>query len=603
MIGDYKGALQFVDDYFQLNYSSFLNKYFKGDRQNEIRRNLTPAKFRQLFGTLSPTQLEIIKDNETKHIAVLAGPGSGKTRVLVHKLASLLLMEDVKHEQLLMVTFSRAAATEFKKRLVALIGNAAHFIEIKTFHSYCFDLLGKVGSLEKSEAILKKTIEKIKNGEVELNRITKTVLVIDEAQDMNEDEFRLINTLMEYNEEMRVIAVGDDDQNIYEFRGASSKYLERFILEKEAAKHELLENYRSKSNLVQFTNGFVNKINHRLKINAIEAKDKNTGQLKIVYYTNGNLITPLVNTISSAELSGSTCVLTKTNEEALQISGLLLKKGMHAKLIQSNDEFNLFNLVEIRYLIRLINHGDDIKIISDEVWGYAKNELRKKFQNSSKLEICNNLIKQFEESNQKKKYKSDLEVFIRESKLEDFYNQDGDTIFVSTIHKAKGKEFDNVYVMLENFDSSTDKDKRQLYVAMTRAKNNLSIHLNGNYLDDIKAENLVRIEDTKKYLLPDQLLVQLTHRDIWLDYFINRQNLITQLTSGDTIIVKEDMCTNSSGQTILKFSRPFLNTITSYQKKGFHLKEAKVNFIVYWEKEDTKKEVKIVLPEVIFEKE
>jgi ATP-dependent DNA helicase RecQ len=52
MIGDYKGALQFVDDYFQLNYTSFLNKYFQGQRQNEIKRNLTPAKFRQLFGLI-----------------------------------------------------------------------------------------------------------------------------------------------------------------------------------------------------------------------------------------------------------------------------------------------------------------------------------------------------------------------------------------------------------------------------------------------------------------------------------------------------------------------------------------------------------------------
>jgi ATP-dependent DNA helicase RecQ len=76
----------------------------------------------------------------------------------------------------------------------------------------------------------------------------------------------------------------------------------------------------------------------------------------------------------------------------------------------------------------------------------------------------------FEESNPKKKYKSDLEVFIRESKLEDFYNENGETIFVSTIHKAKGKEFDNVFIMLENFNPATDEAKRQLYVAMTRAK-------------------------------------------------------------------------------------------------------------------------------------
>jgi ATP-dependent DNA helicase RecQ len=154
MIDDYKDALQFVDDYFHLNYSAFLEKYFKGDRRAEITRNITPKKFRELFGELSPTQLNIIKDTESQYIAVLAGPGSGKTRILVHKLASLILMEEIKTDQLLMLTFSRAAATEFKVRLTRLIHQAANFIDIKTFHSYCFDLLGKIGTLEKSEKLL-----------------------------------------------------------------------------------------------------------------------------------------------------------------------------------------------------------------------------------------------------------------------------------------------------------------------------------------------------------------------------------------------------------------------------------------------------------------
>src|SRR5690606_8517015 len=320
MIDDYKSALQFVEDYFQLNYSSFLNKYFKGSRQNEIKRNITPTKFKQLFGELSPTQLKIINDNETKHIVVAAGPGSGKTRVLVHKLASLLLMEDVKHEQLLMITFSRAAATEFKKRLLELIGNAAHYIEIKTFHSYCFDLLGKVGSLEKSGDILKEAIHKIRHNEVEANRITRSVLEVDEAQDMDNDEFALIGALMKYNEEMRVIAVGDDDQNIYEFRGASAKYLEQFIQDKQAAKHELVENYRSKSNLVAFSNHFVRRVEHRLKRTDIIPIQRDNGRIKIVRHVSSNLITPLVNDIMNTGLSGTVCVLTKTNEEALQIS-------------------------------------------------------------------------------------------------------------------------------------------------------------------------------------------------------------------------------------------------------------------------------------------
>ena len=225
MVKDYASALQYVQDYFQMDYKGFISKYFKGERAREIQRNITPDKYRQIFGTLSERQMEIISDKDSHCIVVAAGPGSGKTRVLVHKLASLLLLEDVKHEQLLMLTFSRAAATEFKQRLMDLIGNAAHFVEIKTFHSYCFDLLGRIGNLEDADDVVRRAAEMISIGEVEPNRISKTVLVIDEAQDMSADEYALVQALIQQNEEMRVIAVGDDDQNIFEFRGSDSKYL------------------------------------------------------------------------------------------------------------------------------------------------------------------------------------------------------------------------------------------------------------------------------------------------------------------------------------------------------------------------------------------
>lgn len=601
MIDDYQDALQFVEDYFQLNYASFLKKYFPGSKIDNLKLKMTPGKFKQLFGELSPTQLKIINDSEPK-IVVAAGPGSGKTRVLVHKLASLLLMEDVKHEQLLMVTFSRAAATEFKKRLLKLIGNAANYIEIKTFHSYCFDLLGKVGSLEKSDVILKKTIEKIKNKEVEASRITKTVLVIDEAQDMDEDEYNLINALMEQNEEMRVIAVGDDDQNIYEFRGASAKYLEQFIELNKAVKHELVENYRSKGNLVEFTNQFVKRIRHRLKDIPIIAKQTDNGRIKLVRYQSGNLITPLVHDILTTGLTGTTCVLTKTNEEALQITGLLLKHNIQAKLIQTNDGFSLYNLSEVRFFLSRLNLADDVFIISDDVWANAKRELIIRFHNSTKLEVCNNIIKDFEATNPKKKYKSDLEVFIRESKLEDFFNENGETIFVSTIHKAKGKEFDNVFLMLENINPTTDEARRQLYVAMTRAKQNLTVHLNSDFLDDLTAENLERVDDREIYLPPNEMTMHLTFKDVWLDYFINKQYLVSQLTSGDTLTLNGDECLNSKGQSVLKFSQQFVKQIQSMRERNYELKSAKVNFIVYWLKEGEEKEVKIVLPELYFER-
>ena len=600
MLDDYKEALQFVEDYFHLNYSSFLNKYFNTTRQKEIKRTLTPKKFRELFGELSPAQLRIINDKDSTYIAVIAGPGSGKTRVLVHKLASLLLMEDIKHEQLLMLTFSRAAATEFKKRLLELIGNAAGYIEIKTFHSYCFDLLGKIGSIDKSDTIIRQAVEQIKSREILPNRITKMVLVIDEAQDMNAQEFELIQTLIHHNEEMRVIAVGDDDQNIYEFRQASSRYLEQFLIERKAKKYELIENYRSKQNLVELANQFAGTINHRLKETPVIAHQKENGSIKLTQYTSSNLIEPLVRDVLSTDLSGTICILTQTNDEAAQIAGLLNNSGLSAKLIQTNDGFSLHNLQEVRFFMQQLNLNEEIYMISEEQWKHAKRRLWDTYKESKKIDICINLIKEFELSNPKKKYHSDFEVFIKESKLEDFAGIDSEKIAVSTIHKAKGKEFDHVFLMLDRFSPATDEKKRQLYVAMTRAKQKLSIHLNGTYLRAISVESMEYNYDNNVYAPPDLLIVHLTHKDIWLDFFISKQHLVSNLKSGDVLAVNREGCLDQKGNLIVKFSKAFQEKITSYENKGYQLSGSVVNYVVYWQKKDTDLDIKIILPEITF---
>ena len=91
---------------------------------------------------------------------------------------------------------------------------------------------------------------------------------------------------------------------------------------------------------------------------------RKTGKVRIINYKNDNFIVPFVNDILSTDLSGTTGVLTKTNDEALQITGLLLKKNIPAKLIQSNDGFNLFNLFEIRSFIEDLNLDESTPTIS-----------------------------------------------------------------------------------------------------------------------------------------------------------------------------------------------------------------------------------------------
>lgn len=606
MVRDYRAALQFVQDYFQMDFKKFIATYFKGDRAKEIERNITPDKYNQLFGELSDKQAEIINDAESKYIVVAAGPGSGKTRVLVHKLASLLLLEDVKHEQLLMVTFSRAAATEFKKRLMSLIGNAANFVEIKTFHSYCFDLLGKIGTLEGSSNIVKDAAEMIRNGDVEQGKITKSVLVIDEAQDMDEHEFELVRALMTVNDDMRIIAVGDDDQNIYEFRGSDSEHLRTLIEHYGATKYEMTENYRSRANVVALSNAFAKSITKRMKSAPIEAVTDEVGVVRITHHTCANMEEAVVNELTETYKTGKTCVLTNTNDEALRILGLLLKHGKRARLIQSLDGFKLYNLLEIRIFLKAIDDNLHSPVISNDIWKNAKNKLFENYYNSSCIDNVRRLILDFEVTHSVK-YRTDFEEYLRESNFEDFYDErDCEVIYVSTIHKSKGREFDNVYMMLKNVVGKSDAERRVLYVGMTRAKSNLYIHTNMSLLDGYRISGVEHIADSTVYEEPDEIMLQTTHKDVVLDFFKDKKNIIFALRSGTALKIDNGYLTaelNGRNVRVAKFSKSFAETLAKLKEKGYIPQSTKIRFIVAWKGENDKEETPVLLNDLYLRKQ
>lgn len=600
MVKDYSAALRYVQDYFRMDYKGFISKYFKGERAREIQRNITPEKYRQIFELLSSRQMEIISDKESRCIVVAAGPGSGKTRVLVHKLASLLLLEDVKHEQLLMLTFSRAAATEFKQRLMELIGNAAHFVEIKTFHSYSFDLMGRIGNLEDSDDVVRRAAEMIRNGEVEPNRISKTVLVIDEAQDMSADEYALVQALMQQNEEMRAIAVGDDDQNIYEFRGSDSKYLYELSRMEGSRFVEMTENYRSSKAVVEFANFFSRKIHRRLKRTPISSVTNADGKVVVTRFESENLYEPLVHDLISRPHIGTIGLLTQTNEESVIFLALLRCRGVNAKLIQSADGFNFSALAEVRYFLRQLEMMVTTPVIPDEAWHTAKERTFSKYTSSASLSYLKRCVELFEKT-VRTKYYSDFKEFVYESSIEDFSDIDGADVTISTIHKSKGREYDEVYMVVGKGYGLNDEQYRRYYVGLTRAKKNLYIYTGSACFDGGSTFAEYRF-DGLSYPLPDEVVLQLTHKDVVLSFFDVRKKMVLSLVGGDELEFRDGfLLIPGSNIYVAKLSSKMQASLSLWISKGYGVYAASVRFVVAWKAKDAPKEqaeTAVLLPEL-----
>jgi ATP-dependent DNA helicase RecQ len=137
---------------------------------------------------------------------------------------------------------------------------------------------------------------------------------------------------------------------------------------------------------------------------------------------------------------------------------------------------------------------------------------------------------------------------------------------------------------------------------MTRAKTNLTIHYNGRYLEELKAEELSYQSDDQAYTEPRQISIQLSFRDVFLDYFEHTQRQMNDLYSGCLLKILSEGLGNSAGEPLLRYSLRFKATLTEWQQKGFALAGAKANFIVYWKMQSEEKEIKIVLPEVVLKR-
>ena len=293
-------ALALVMDYFSLKQQDFLRRWLP-TRDKEITRQTTPESWRTIVENLkNPVQQRIVADDrEQTNVLVLAGPGSGKTRVLVHRIAYLLRVRRENPRGILALAYNRHAAVEIRRRLADLLGNDARGITVLTCHGFAMRLVGTSFS-GRSERLDNDAFQEILRQAVGLLRGAGLPaddadeqrarllagfrwILVDEYQDIGPEQYELISalagrTLADEDEKLSLFAVGDDDQNIYAFGGASVEFIKRFETDYRARPAFLTDNYRSTAHIIAAANAVIEpaarrmKSDHPIHIDRVRAK-------------------------------------------------------------------------------------------------------------------------------------------------------------------------------------------------------------------------------------------------------------------------------------------------------------------------------------------
>jgi ATP-dependent DNA helicase RecQ len=279
-------ALRLAMDYFRLSREEFLRLWLPG-RDDELTRQTTPESWECIVETLAkPHQRAIVTDDrENANVLVLAGPGSGKTRVLVHRIAYLVRMRRENPQAILALAYNRHAALEIRRRLADLIGDDARGVTVLTCHALAMRLVGVsfaargLASDTDFEAVLAEATALLEgrglppeDADQQRDRLLAGFrwILVDEYQDIGPGQYALISALAgrkrsDEDGRLNLFAVGDDDQNIYAFAGASVEFIRRFAEDYQAQTQYLVENYRSTRNIIDASNRLIADAATRMK--------------------------------------------------------------------------------------------------------------------------------------------------------------------------------------------------------------------------------------------------------------------------------------------------------------------------------------------------
>lgn len=519
---DMADALRLVMYYFSASKDEFLQRYFAG-RDNVLSLATSEASWRSIVSSLNDAQKAVVTDSSDKNRLILAGPGSGKTRVVVHRIAYLVRVLRAAPQSIIALTFNRHAADEIRQRLMQLIGNDAWGLTVLTYHALAMRLIGASFARRDhvDEAELDATLVRaadLLEGRLQVegeNDVRDRLLrgyryiLVDEYQDIDENQYRLVSALArrsgEQGTDLCLLAVGDDDQNIYQWRGGSNRYIVRFCNEYAAEIDYLVENYRSSDAIISAANQLIGQIPDRLKSahsicidqqrSALppggrwqELDEQRKGQVMRLRLPAGDkrigncqaqaAIAELQRLLAVEQcMSWQGCaILARSHRYLWPIQSWCEQHGVACVL--AADKQNELPLTRQREFLQFIEHlraADQqtitVKVARERVSGLFLAVRWKDFFINAFLQADAEFGEHLVSTNI---LVDSLYEYARETRQ----TSHPDALYLGTVHSAKGLEFRHVVIVDGSWQQQQDcreEEQRLYYVAMTRAQETLTL--------------------------------------------------------------------------------------------------------------------------------
>lgn len=518
-------AERLAQDYFELNRDAFMRRWMPG-RGTEFRRQATGQAWTSIVDALgNTTQEQIVRDDrEQTNVLVLAGPGSGKTRVLVHRIAYLVKIKREDPNGILVLAYNRHAAAEIRERLRGLIGDEARFVTISTIHALAMRLVGasfagNAGSERQDFDTLLMDAVRLLCGDgldkTAAESLRETLvqgyrwLLVDEYQDVGPEEYALISavagrSLDDPDLRISLFAVGDDDQNIYSFAGASVRHIRQFELDYSAKPVFLTDNYRSAGNIISAANAVIEHAADRMKvghdITVDEARRRNPAGGKMA------TIDPVAQgRVQILECPpGNDAQAMAAVDELVRLSRLVPEWTWSKAAIISRD---WRKLAPVRDYAEAL--GIPVELANEQLPGLWQMREMQEFIGALRedrgrlLSVVDltNMLNAIPGSRWTNRLGEGLGILAREIDDRSLPSEDiiewlaewaGETwgeqrgLKLLTAHRAKGLEFDDVVILdggWERPSKNEDQDapRRLFYVAITRARRNLIVMSNDNH--------------------------------------------------------------------------------------------------------------------------